>query len=253
MSSPHTTLTTTGGQSQKSSPPAAPTREVSLLVSRIYSVMRTEQTDYRTFSISDKLAPTAEQREVLKIRGREIADGLKPADGNQARTVISALVNRLLVTYPQSERVSEQDARAAIAGYVDALADLPLWAVNAACQGWIRGEADGDNRFRPSAAELRTLAQRKLMPFRQEVEQIRRILTAQVYRDPTQEERDRVTARFQQILSETIGVPDDNPHAAPLYHPAPTVPAAVSTPSSTPPSISPALRERLANFAGAAA
>lgn len=252
MSSPHTALTTTGGQSPKSSPPAAPTREVSLLVGRIYSVMKTEQTDYRTFSISDKLAPTDEQRDVLKARGREIADGLKPADGNQARTVISALVNRLLVTYPQSERATEQEARAAIAGYVEALVDLPLWAVNASCQGWIRGEADGDNRFRPSAAELRTLAQRKLMPFRQEVEQIRRILTANVYREPTQEERDRVIARHQQILAETIAVPDDAPHAAPLYQPAPAAPM-VPVAHTTPPSISPALQERLAQFAGEAA
>lgn len=189
---------------------------------------------------------------MLKARGREIADGLKPTDGNQARTVISALVNRLLVTYPQSERTTEQEARAAIAGYVDALVDLPLWSVHAACQGWVRGEADGDNRFRPSAAELRTLAQRKLMPFRQEMEQIKRILNANVYREPTPEERERVIARHQQILAETIAVPDDNPHAAQLYQPAPAAP---TTPAAhtAPPSISPALRERLAQFAGEAA
>lgn len=160
-------------------------------------------------SISEKFAPTADQRQLLKHRGRELTDSLHSMDEKQAKEAIAALVSRLLLTYPQSHRGKQDESEQLVGVYVEALIDLPLWAVHAACQGWIRGEADGDNRFRPSAAELRKLAQRKCIPFRQELEQIKRILNAKIHNEPTPEERQRVLERFQTVLADTMSVPKE--------------------------------------------
>ena len=55
------------------------------------------------------------------------------------------------------------------------------------------------------SAELRTEALRLAQPFRQERAKIRAILSADVYREPTEEEKARVHARMAEILAELRG------------------------------------------------
>ncbi|MGV6876662.1 hypothetical protein ACUSIJ_28850 [Pseudochelatococcus sp. B33] len=210
--------------------------------------MKTEQTDYKTWAISEKLAPTPAQRDMLKARGRELVEHLKPTDGALAANVIGALISRMLMSFP-SYRANITDADREIAQYVENLADTPLWAVHQACAGYQRGEYGGSTEFPPSAASLSAKARSLAYPFRMELEQIKRILNAQIYHEPTQEERDRVIARFQSVLAETIAPPvDESPHAATLHagaQPAPAPPSPAARVHAAPPNVSPALRAKL--------
>lgn len=183
------------------------------------------------------------------MRGRELAAHLKPVESAEARKVVKALVGTLIGSYPQAQRVSKDDADGALEVYINALIDLPLWAVKAACEGWIRGEGDGNSAFPPSASEIRVLASRKQIPFRQEFEKIRRILEAKVRKEPTAEERARAAARIDDVLKGLAAPREEaSPHAAPLHagaRPASAPPSpATSTPAS-PPNISPSLRAKL--------
>lgn len=250
MTKPNTSLATASQQNPKYSLPSAPARDVLATVERIFSVMKTEQVDHRTFSISEKIAPSPEQRQVLAARGRDLAAHLQRVDGAEAKKVIVALVTRLMASYPQLERVSRDIAADMMANYVDALSDVPLWAVKAACDSRLRGEGEGSHVFPPSAAELRVLAVRKQMPFRQEYEMIRRILEAKVRKEPTPEERERAAARIDVILK-GFGTPatGENPHTEPLHAgvaPAPAPPPSpVASAPVAPPHLSPALRTKL--------
>lgn len=243
-----TTLTTAAASKPKSSPPTVASREVSTLVNRLYSIMKSEQASHRTWAISDRLAPTAAQRAALKSRGLELVSHLKPTEGSLATNVIGALISRMLMAFP-SYRANVIDADKEIAQYVESLSDTPLWALHQACRGYERGEYGGSTEFPPSAASLSAKARSLAYPFRLELEQIRRILSAQVYREPSQEERERVIARFQPLLSETIAPPDDSsPHAAtprPGVQPGSAPPSPGATATAAPPSLSPALRSKL--------
>lgn len=189
----------------------------------------------------------------LEARARELAVSLIPASADaDGPKQIAACVSALLMAYP-SMRMTADESRMTAKMFVKALEDQPLWAIQQACSKWMRGEIQkGNPAFPPSAPELRALAVAQAIDARTQHTKVERILSANVYRLPSQEERDRAIEWFQAVLSETTAVPDDNPHAAPLYQPGPAAP---KTPAAhiAPPSISPALRERLAQFAGEAA
>lgn len=253
MTTSSKSLITASHQNPKFFPPTNPARDISTMVERIFSIMKSEQVDHRTWSISEKLAPSPEQRQVLATRGRELAGHLKPVESAEAVKVITALVSRLLASYPQLQRVSHDDAKAMMGTYVEALTDMPLWAVKAACDGWVRGEGDGNKAFAPSASEIRALASRKQMPFRQEYEQIRRILGATVRKEPTEDERKRAAARIDAILQGFTAARNDTMQRpardiADRTMPQSAPPSPAQRPNATPPVVSPALQEKFSSY-----
>ena len=68
-----------------------------------------------------------------------------------------------------------------MAAYVNALNDMPPWAVMLAANRFIRGQVKSANpAFPPSGAEIHLEADRELVPFRAEKMRLERMLTAVV-------------------------------------------------------------------------
>jgi hypothetical protein len=88
------------------------------------------------------------------------------------------------------------------------LAKVPLWAVDAACLEVVRSGA----KFAPSAPELILMAEGYCAPFRAEQGQIRRVLDAEVWHEPSAEEKARIQAGFAKLMADLrMNEPYDKP------------------------------------------
>lgn len=128
----------------------------------------------------------------------------------QARSPQSlrAAISALMLSYPSS-RASGDEAKAIIAAYEYALADLPTWAVAEAVQRFIRGKVAGANAaFAPSSAEVRTEAEKATKPITDERDKLGRLLRGvprEEQRSPG--EQDRIAKGFED-LKRKLGAPD---------------------------------------------
>lgn len=80
-------------------------------------------------------------------------------EGNPSAAM--AMVSKILIAYP-SAQMTEAKAAAMSEAYLDALSDIPTWAIEGARRRWNRGEVSGlgnaNLAFAPSAPQLRLLA-----------------------------------------------------------------------------------------------
>ena len=121
-----------------------------------------------------------------------ILSGLAPFHDGQIGEV-RAMVSALFVGFPSS-RADQQSAEATIKLYSSALIGVPLWAVAKACRDVIEGrrEDKADHNFAPSSAVLRRMAETKVAALEMERADIDKVLAAQVYREISQAERERL-------------------------------------------------------------
>lgn len=118
-------------------------------------------------------ALTDPERERIQDRLAELWRSLEHRD---PRSLERAVVGMLL-SFP-SGRATGEEARAVAAAYVNALSDLPPWAVNEAARRWTRGQAGAGNAaFPPSSAELYELAANIAGEFKFEAASLERVLT----------------------------------------------------------------------------
>ena len=89
----------------------------------------------------------------------EVSKAMISEGGNPAAAM--ALVSKILIAYP-SAQMTEAKAAAMSEAYLDALSDIPPWAIEGARKRWNRGEVSGlgdaNLAFAPSAPQLRLLA-----------------------------------------------------------------------------------------------
>jgi hypothetical protein len=92
--------------------------------------------------------------------------------------------------------------------YLDAIEDLPAWAVREAIRKWNRAESpklDGKSHnyeFRPSPPTLRRLAQHELAPIRARILQLHKVLNAQPLIEYSEEHRRDMLERLQNLMRE---------------------------------------------------
>jgi hypothetical protein len=107
---------------------------------------------------------TADERKRIAAKVAE----LKALAGfpGEHRAEKGAIVARLLMAYPLGGAATEESGAARAGAYLDALDDVPSWAIGEATRRWNRGEAgEGMNySFAPAPAILRKLALRELEP-----------------------------------------------------------------------------------------
>jgi hypothetical protein len=108
---------------------------------------------------------TVEERKRIGVKLAELRDAIAPAAGERADK--GAIIARMLMAYPVGN-LSEEVGVARAGAYLDALDDVPAWAIGDAVKRWNRGEAgDGMNySFAPAPAILRKLALRSVEPVR---------------------------------------------------------------------------------------
>lgn len=88
------------------------------------------------------------------------------------------VISKMLMAYPSAAMTNEMiEARAE--SYLDAVLDLPPWAVAQAVKSWNRGECGERNyNFAPAPAILRETTKQILEPYRQALSKIDAVLNA---------------------------------------------------------------------------
>lgn len=110
------------------------------------------------------------------------------------RKALAPVLMALFAIYPAAG-LGDEMATVKVKGYLLVLADRPIWAVRAAAEKWMRGEAGGEEarRFPPSAARLRDLATDEMRGLFEELAALQKLRRAKVVRpiDPAEAEARR--------------------------------------------------------------
>lgn len=143
--------------------------------------------------ISNRRAPSGNDLPVLEARIADIAQGLAPSPSETVKRRLSKLFLMFPVAGQNAEMID-----ATLDAYAGVMSAFPLWAVDSACRKVIASGAT----FRPSAPEMRTLAEKECAPVYQEAEALHDILTAEVYEELDKNERERVKSGFKDLLAD---------------------------------------------------
>lgn len=152
-----------------------------------------ERTAAGQWLISDARAPAGVDRAALEHRLAQIDAG----EGKADPAAIAKRLARLFLRFPSS-RLTDGVADATIAAYATDLATFPLWAIDKAMVEAIqKGGA-----FAPSSPELRKACERVMVALRVEAGEIRTVLNAQVYHEPTADEQAKGRAMFDAVIAD---------------------------------------------------
>ena len=147
------------------------------------------------WSISDRRAPAGRDLAALEDRQRQLIDALAPGPLHD----IQRAVLQMFMGFPSSNTL---DMQGAVAAYAAALSVYPAWSVVKACEDVVRGRVGGNKAFAPSAAELSAHVTGILSDAKREAALIKRVLEAQIYREVTPEEKERVSAGLHALAAE---------------------------------------------------
>lgn len=149
-------------------------------------------------------------RERLASRADDVFRWLAPCgpdrlgEPSPARIMAAALLAVLPV---QGGKGSVEDAEKVQGLYVRALADLPRFALRAACATALTRGLGGNRKFAPSPAELRAEAEREAHPLRDEAARLRRVLTARIEPPRPSDEVRRASAA---AARKAFGIPESS-------------------------------------------
>lgn len=129
-----------------------------------------------------------------------IAGGEETLKGGDAES-IGEMISAMMLGFQRN--AAERDAKKTVALYVSQLQVFPNWAVKRACEDALRNGGD----FSPTVPSMVKRCQSATLEMRADLVRMRRLLNADVYREPTPEERAVIAKRFKTILSETIDPP----------------------------------------------
>lgn len=122
------------------------------------------------------------------------------------RKATEAIVAAFLTSYGSS-RGTETDAKIVVGTYASVLADIPPWAVAEAARAWTRGGYGAvASAFAPSAAQFYECASTIIRNYVREADELRAVLGA-VTQPVPEDERKRVAAGFDKLVSELGGKP----------------------------------------------
>lgn len=106
---------------------------------------------------------------------------------------IATNMGRVMVSYYTPSQTPQEVAQV-IDNFVEALADLPQWAISEACREWLR-----DGKHRPSPAHIRELAGKHVGRVHAELR--RRVNEAPPAESVTAETRQRRIAQVQELVA----------------------------------------------------
>lgn len=125
-----------------------------------------------------------------------LAGHLAPASAEEIGTAFAML----RVQFPARD-VEEGQARAAAKGFLVAMEGVPAFALDEAVRRVLRGKAGLPAGYMPTAPQLRQLVDDLSRPARWHARRLRFLMEAEVERDVSPEERERVAARFREFLA----------------------------------------------------
>jgi hypothetical protein len=144
-------------------------------------------------SISDKRLPTDDERATLKRRANELRLALRGVGEHGAIQTIAQLFLGF-----HGQRGSHDETAAQLALFASQVADFPLWAVQSGCGDLLRKNV----AWPPTVGQVRAACSVACQSSRDEFAQINQILSADVYHEPGESEREAVQRKFADLLAE---------------------------------------------------
>lgn len=157
---------------------------------------RLSEVTFRKLELATEHAPTPAQRKMLETRRAELNHALDaPATKLEREKIILEMIMAFRIDM-------QDDVDAWALNYIEALDGMPLWAIDKARRIVMRGGDERKNMsFMPTPPEFVRTVEGLVTPLRQERHTIHRILIAEVFTPPTEEERARVAARVKAVVS----------------------------------------------------
>jgi hypothetical protein len=177
-----------------SSPPGPATPALAANLARLSSAV--EVIDSRKCSISSQRAPTPAERGELQGRLSALSAGLAVAGFDRAMELVAPI----LALYG-TKSMTDGEKRGTLRMYGDALRNFPEWAITETLLRFNRGGFDQDE-FAPKPATIAKVCSEICAVHHDERAKIQRLLTAEVYHEPTAEERERVAGGLQALAKE---------------------------------------------------
>ncbi len=146
------------------------------------NLQRDKDGKYRElWTLPAELIPSAEQAATLQEHADELRRRMTWTpllDAAYAQATIIA-VTKMLLALPRA-KTNEIEAEAKAEAYMDALDDVPCWAVQAAVRGWHRSEygEDHDYRWAPVPSELRKAAEIEAWKSGRRIQDCERVIIA---------------------------------------------------------------------------
>jgi len=134
------------------------------------------------------------------------------ADDPKTRDQRLGIIGKMLLAYPIAN-ASTESGRARGEAYLDALDDVPPWALAAAVRRWNRGGAgdDHDYRWPPAPAVLRKIAVAELATLKPTVLHLENLLAAvpvdEAMKEPSPQERAYILDGFAKLKADLGGQP----------------------------------------------
>lgn len=159
--------------------------------------------------------PSLVERTMLDRRLADLAGLLRPAVHSRDDQIrVGAAIAEMLDGFSSLRNI---DRRGLVAGFVTDLQSLPAWAVENACGKVRRGEVEGMSLdFAPSTPRLFALAKAELEPLSAENAKIGATLRLVAYKGPSEEERQRIGAKFTALADELRATGGEKPKAPSL-------------------------------------
>lgn len=159
----------------------------------------------RCVTLPQELMPTAAERTAITqhLQTLQRYAGQTAESDPSSREQLLDLIERLCQSLP-SQVAGARGIEAATEGYLVAVSDIPVWAVEKALTLWYRGRAheDGDKfnyTFRPGFHDLRRVAYRLSQPVFTRMKGLQLLLAAEPRRTISDAEREAALARWQEI------------------------------------------------------
>jgi hypothetical protein len=155
--------------------------------------------------------PTGAQRVAIAQRITELQQALWP--GPEDATLMH--LGDLIKEYAAS-RIDADTVAIKASAYLDAVGDLPAWAVREAIRRWRRGEVDADAQaleFAPRPAKLKAIAERIVMVAKGQANRLQRILDAEPHEDLTPAQMQANSQRTQALLADLTRSENRTPEA----------------------------------------
>lgn len=163
---------------------------------------------HRRHEIAHTDAPSDVERRHLTDRRELLIGCLTPSDFDEVRRRVARLFGYLPAIDANSE-----NAAALVDDFAKLIRAEPLWAIEAACISVLNSGA----KFRPSGPEFLALCRREASGAHAELQEVVKVLSADIYRAPDPDERNRVTGEFRELISQVgLGPVDPNEPKKPL-------------------------------------
>lgn len=176
-------------------PPAE--KRTAAMIGYLHNNLETIPGSFHRYALSAACEPSAEQKDLLLARRQEIDAGLDGCDELTIREHVGILRSSM-ATAPLGEEAMKLAKR----GFILVLGKYPTWAVVEAAMRFLDGRA-GNKTYAPTAAEMAEVCRGLISQDLAERARINAILDAEVYHQPSEEDRAAIAARHAEFVAQT--------------------------------------------------